>query len=413
LPTGVESAKQGIMGPIPTRVRLLIYTQILNTFGFGYFLIYLTAYLVEVNVVDAWGVGLILGVETVVLVLAGVPMGILSDRRGRKWFLIFGNALIPPSLLIFSLTHDFSWYVLAAALAGFAEACALGSWNALIADQTDLSNRDAAFSLSFIVSNVSLAAGFALPLAMPVLQPLLGVQSDLIHSGSLFVLGLLNVPIPFIVWLLLRGYREAPRTEEMREIPGELKMLLKFAGFNGIIGLGAGLIIPLMGTWLLYKFSVQDTYSGPFLAVSSMTIALVAVASPRLSKRYGPFNSILMTAGTSTVFMLSLAFVPNVFLAGGLYLIRASLMNMASPLIDSYLMGIIHPGRRGLGSAIAAIVWRLPNSVTTIIGGFVLYSGFSSGNGFLYDVPWLGASALYAVGIGLLYATFRHIKPQG
>jgi Na+/melibiose symporter-like transporter len=400
------------MGSIPTRVRLLIYTQILNSFGFGYFLIYLTAYLVEVNVVDAWGVGLILGVETVVLVLTGVPMGILSDRRGRKWFLILGNALIPPTLLAFSLTHDFTWYVLAAALAGFAEACSLGSWNALIADQTDLSNRDAAFSLSFIVGNVAFAAGFALPLAMPVLHAILGMPSDIIHSGSLFILGLLNVPIPFLVWLLLRNYKEAPRTQKTQEAPGELKMLLKFSGFNGIIGLGAGLIIPLMGTWLLYKFSVQDTYSGPFLAVSSMTIALVAVASPWLSKRYGPFNSILMTAGTSTVFMLSLAFVGNVFLAGGLYLIRASLMNMAQPLIDSYLMGIIHPGRRGLGSAIAAIVWRLPNSVTTIIGGFVLYSGLSSGNHFLYDVPWLGASALYVVGIGLLYATFRHIKPR-
>lgn len=410
---GAQSAKQGTIGSVPTRVRLLIYTQILNTFAFGYFLIYLTAYLVEINVLDAWGVGLILGLETVVLILAGIPMGILSDRRGRKWFLILGNSLLPLTLLIFSLTHDFAWYILGAALSGFAEACALGSWNALIADQTDLSNRDAAFSLSFIVSNVFLSAGFALPLAMPALQAFLGMSSDLIHSGSLFVLGLLNVPIPLFIWLLLRSYREAPSTEEKKETPGELKMLLKFSGMNGIIGLGAGLIVPLLGTWLLYKFSVQDTYSGPFLALSSITIALAAVASPRLSKKYGLFNSILMTAGSSTVFMLSLAFVPSVFLAGGLYLVRASLMNMASPLIDSYLMGIVHPSRRGLGSAIAAIVWRLPNSVTTIIGGFVLYSGFVSGNHFLYDVPWLGASALYVVGIGLLYASFRHIKPQG
>ena len=111
--------------------------------------------------------------------------------------------------------------------------------------------------------------------------------------------------------------------------------------------------------------------------------------------------------------MFSMAFIPNVLLAGAVYLVRASLMNMASPLIDSYLMGIIKPGRRGLGSAIAAIVWRLPNSVTTIIGGYVLSLGLNSGNHFLYDLPWLGAAAFYVLGIGLLYVNFRDVKPKG
>ena len=86
---------------------------------------------------------------------------------------------------------------------------------------------------------------------------------------------------------------------------------------------------------------------------------------------------------------------------------------MASPLIDSYLMGIVHPGRRGLGSAIAAIVWRLPNSVTTFIGGYILYEGLTTGNHFLYDLPWILASVLYALGIGLLFLNFRHVKPKG
>jgi MFS family permease len=394
-------------------VRLLIFTQILNTLAFGYFLIYLTAYLVEIQVIDAWGVGLVLGLETIVLILAGIPLGILSDRRGRKWLLILGNVLLPPTILIFALTHDFTWYLVGAALAGVAEAASLGSWNAIIADQTDLANRDAAFSLSFIVSNVFLSAGLALPLAMPLLQTTFGMSLDQVHSGTLVILGVLNFAVPFFIWQLLRNYKETPEPRKEGGDRQELRLLLKFSGLNGLIGLGAGLIIPLLGTWFLYKFSVPDTYSGPFLALSSMTIAFAAVASPRLSKRYGLFNSILMTAGSSTFFMFSLAFIPNVLLAGAAYLVRASLMNMASPLIDSYLMGIVKPGRRGLGSAIAAIVWRLPNSVTTIIGGYILYLGLNGGNHFLYDIPWIGAAALYVLGIGLLYLNFREVKPKG
>jgi MFS family permease len=239
------------------------------------------------------------------------------------------------------------------------------------------------------------------------------MTNDQVHSGALLILGLLNIGVPFFIWLLLRNYKEVREPKKEGDDSGELRMLLKFSGLNGIIGLGAGLIIPLLGTWMLYKFAVPDTYSGPYQALSGMTIAFAAIGSPRLSKKFGLFRSILMTAGSSTLFMFSLAFIPNVFLAGSVYLVRASLMNMAAPLIDSYLMGIVKPGRRGLASAIAAIVWRLPNSVTTIIGGYILLLGLTSGNHFLYDVPWLGAAALYVVGIGLLYVNFRDVKPKG
>lgn len=405
--------KLGFMASIPRRVKLLIFTQVLNTFAFGYFLVYLTVYLVEVKVTDAWGAGIILGLETVVVIVAGIPVGIMSDRTGRKKFLILGNSLLPPTLILFSLTHSFALYLIAGAVAGLAEACALGSWNAIIADQTDLSNRDAAFSLSFIVSNVFLSVGLALPLVLPSLQGAFGLGSDAAHSLTLLVLGISNLPIPFFIWYLLRNYKEVIVPQEKAEDTGDLRLLLKFSGMNGIIGLGAGLIIPLLGTWLLYKFAVTDIYSGPFLALSTMTIAFAAVGSPRLSRRYGLFNAILMTAGSSTFFMLSMAFIPNVFLAGASYLVRASLMNMATPLIDSYVMGIVHPSRRGLGSAISAIVWRLPNSVTTTLGGYILYLGFTTGNTFYYDVPWIVASMLYVVGILLIYSNFRNVKPKG
>jgi MFS family permease len=401
------------MASVPTRVKLLILTQLLNTLGFGYFMIYLSGYLVEVKVLDAAGVGIIFGIESLVMIAAGIPLGILSDKRERKWFLIVGNLLLPPMMFIFALTNDFSLFLVAALLAGLGEAASLSSWNAIIADQTDPSNRDAAFSLSFIVSNVGISAGLALPLVMPLLEGAWGMSPAQVHSGALLLVGIASIFVPPVLWALLRNYHEKPKEEEETKDRGDMRLLLKFSGMNGLIGLGAGLIMPLMATWLLYKFSVSNTFSGPYLALSGMTIAFAAVGSSRLSKRFGLFKAILMTAGSSTVFMFSMAFIPNLFIAGGVYIIRASLMNMASPLMDSYLMGIIHPGRRGLASAISAIVWRLPNSLSTILGGFILATGYRTGNHFLYDVPWLGAVAFYVAGITLLYANFRNVKTKG
>ncbi|MGP8124579.1 MAG: MFS transporter [Nitrososphaerales archaeon] len=408
-----HAARRGFMASIPTRVKLLVFTQLLNTMGFGYFLIYLSGYLVDVRVLNGESVGILFGLEGLVVIAAGIPLGIMSDRRGRKWFLIAGNLLLPPMMLIFALTYDFSLFLVAAVLAGLGEAASLSAWNAIIADQTDTGNRDAAFSLSFIVSNLGLSAGMALPFAMPALEAASGMTSARVHSDALLLIGVASIFVPLVLWALLRNYHEKPKRKEETKDSGDLRLLLKFSGMNGLIGLGAGLIIPLMATWLLYKFSVPDTFSGPFLAVSGLTIAFAALGSSRLSKRFGLFRAILMTAGSSTVFMFSMAFIPNLYLAGGVYIVRASLMNMASPLMDSYLMGIINPGRRGLASAISAIVWRLPNSLSTILGGFILAEGFNTGNHFLYDIPWLGAVAFYVAGIVLLYTNFRNVKTKG
>ena len=125
-----------------------------------------------------------------------------------------------------------------------------------------------------------------------------------------------------------------------------------------------------------------------------------------MSAKFGLLKSIVLTSGSSTLFMFSLAFIPSVFLAGGVYVVRAAMMNMSAPLMDSYLMGIIAPDRRGLASSISAIIWRLPNSVSTIVGGIILASGS-------YDLPWIAASLLYATAIGLLYVNFKNIKPKG
>jgi predicted MFS family arabinose efflux permease len=103
--------------------------------------------------------------------------------------------------------------------------------------------------------------------------------------------------------------------------------------------------------------------------------------------------------------MLSLAFVPTAALAGVLYLVRSTLMNMSSPLADSLLMGIVPKEQRGLASAINSLIWRLPNSVSTILGGMLLASGS-------YDVPFFIAAAFYMVSITLFYRIFKNIKPK-
>ncbi len=407
--------RHGVWSPVPPKVRLLILATVLNGFAFGYFLIYVMAFLPEIGF-EPSVVGTIFAIEGAALVLAGIPLAMLSDRHGRKWFVIIGSLLFAPTILVFGLTLNVGMLYAASALGGLAEAALLSSWNAMIADQTDLSNRDSAFSLSFIVSTAAFSLGSALPLAFGSIEGAMGLSAQAVHDWTFIILGLANLATPVVLWVLLRNYHEKPPEKKSEGVKfGVMKQTLKFSLINSIIGFGAGLIIPLIGTWLWLKFAIADGISGPYLALSGITIAFSAVASPRLSKKIGLFPAMLTTMGSSTVFMISLAFVPNVIAVGGLYLVRAALMNMNSPLMDSFLMGITPPNRRGLASTINAVIWRVPNNASTFIGGYILtYAAFdvpSLGISHL-DLPWVLATGLYLVGIVLLYTNFRHVKPS-
>ena len=86
--------------------------------------------------------------------------------------------------------------------------------------------------------------------------------------------------------------------------------------------------------------------------------------------------------------------------AAGLYVVRAMLMNMASPLADSLLMNLIAQDERATASALNAIVWRIPNAASTVVGASLL----STGN---LSLPFYLCTLLYVVSITLFYVLFR------
>ncbi len=398
-------ALRGAFSGIPSTVKWLIYLSSFGTVSYGYLVILISAYLPEPEVgLTSADVGLLLGVMGVTFVVFAVPIGILADRKGRKWILIAGMAGTVPPIFVFSMTQDMAYLILASVMMGATESAFMASWNALIADLTTKENRNAAFALSFVVGTAMFGLGFALPLAFPWLESTYGWDSYSVHMNALIILGLMTVISPVAYYWLLKDLKEELKPGKSFIRGKSLRILLKFSGVNSTIGLGAGFIIPLIPTWLFLKFGVPDTYSGPLLAVSSITMGFAAVVSTGLAKKYGMIRAIVLTQAMSTVFMFSLAFIPDAAVASAVYLVRAALMNMAVPLLDSFLMGIVSKEERGLASAINAIVWRLPNSASTVAGGYMLAAGE-------FEAPFYVATALYAVGVTLFYKMFKDVKP--
>jgi predicted MFS family arabinose efflux permease len=94
---------------------------------------------------------------------------------------------------------------------------------------------------------------------------------------------------------------------------------------------------------------------------------------------------------------------PNYVLAGIVYSMRALLMNMASPLSQSMIMGLVAEDERGAASGISGALWRLPNALSTFIGAWLM------GIGLLAE-PFFMASLFYIVSIMLFWHYFRKVK---
>ena len=165
---------------IPRKVRWIIYANAAGGVGFGYLMIFITAYYPQIGI-GPGTIGLILGAEGASMVVCAVPLGIYSDRRGRKSPLLVASAVLPPTILVFAFTTELRWLVLAAVVAGVAEGGFLATWNAIIADQTTTEQRNAAFALSFILGNVAGGLGFALPIIFPALEAWTGLDSRAVH----------------------------------------------------------------------------------------------------------------------------------------------------------------------------------------------------------------------------------------
>lgn len=384
--------------PAPTKAYFLILALVPMFLAIGFLQIVIGAWLVTVGF-TAVQAGTLISVQGGAAILSAIPLGIVSDAYGRKYILGLGAAAGAAALFAFSQTTDYAYLLVISTVLGLTEGASVTSWNALLADMTDTTNRNRVFSLSFVMINVTTGVGLVIPGVFPALQAAIGATNYALHRETLSLLGAASFVTPAALLLLLRSHRETYRPGGKWSGLKNTGTLLKLGVTWTTIGFGAGFVVPLIGAWFFYRFGVTDDLSGPILAFSGILTGLSAVASPWLATRFGQLRAILLTTGSSMVFMLSMAFVPTFGIAAGVYIVRTALMNMSGPLTDSFSMSIFPAEQRGLVSALSNMMFRLPNSFGTYFGGFVLGAG-------LLQTPFFIASVLYTVGLSGFYAFF-------
>lgn len=388
----------------PKEVKYLIYASIMPSVAYGLIFTDISYFLTIVQGVTAEFTGLIISLMGISTFVASILLGIAADVYGRKKLLVMGNILASVILVVFVLTTNPILLITVAILEGISEAAVLTSSSALLADKAEDNQRTSVFSLYGFVQSIAFGLGsFVIPSI--ILFEFVGfsnMESHILLYSSIAILS-------GVFTLIMLRVSESKKLKKhgsgvKKLLPGKSKVvLLKFTFTSAVLAFGAGLFVPLMAYWFNLQYGISDIISGPILAISSLLIALATLLAPYLAVRLGLVKSIVWTQAVSTLFMFAIPFSPNFALAGFLYSMRALLMNMASPLSWSMIMGLVAEDERGAASGISGALWRLPNALSTIIGAWLM------GIGLLAE-PFLIAALFYIVSIILFWIYFRGVK---
>ncbi len=381
---------------IPREANLLIYSSFFTWAAAGLLFISLQVFLVLEGISFATS-SLILGTFGIVSASSTLLFGGLADRYGKKKFVVMGGVLGSLALAIFAIDSNISHLFGAAVLAGLSEAMYASSWSALLADKAGNLKRTSAFGLSFFVATIASALG--------------GFSTSLL---GLMIVGVAAISLigPMIVYLKVSESRlETSQQSGFHILPRKGRgVVFRYAAYGIVIALGAGMVIPLIPGWAFLKYGLANDVTGPiFGGINSLVMGFANLATPRLARRFGTVRTIVLTQGSSTLFLFSIPFAPNFASASSIYIVRSMLMMMSNPAQNSLLMGLVPAEERSVASAIVASLWRLPNSFSTGIGGYIMGLATSPSNIYL-ALPFMICTVLYLTAITYFWRSFKDVR---
>lgn len=389
---------------LPKEAKYLIYSAVLPFIAYGMFYIDLSYFLTAVQGLSFELMGILVTAMGISTFVASIPLGVTADKYGRKRLYIIGNVMASAIIAVFALTTNLAILLVAAVVEGISEAAFAASANALLAEKAEEERRTSAYSLFGFVQGVAFGLG-SLMIPTVIIFESVGLTSKESHVLLYLILAALALVSTLFMFKITEPRRLKRHGVKVRDLlPKKSKdILVKYVLTSSMIAAGAGMVVPLMAAWLRLQYGISDTVSGPILGISSLVTGVATLAAPILARSFGLVKAITVTQSVSTVFMFIIPLSPNYISAGFAYTLRSFLMNMANPLEQSLIMGIVIEDERGVASGVSSALWSLPNALSSFVGAWFMGLG-------LLEAPFFLASLLYAVSIALFWHYFRNAR---
>ena len=358
----------GIAGGNPL-LGLICLVIFLDSVGYGVVVPVLPIYTKNLGVSD-FQVGFLFATYAIALLLAAVPMGILSDRLGRKPFILFGMFAMSGAFVFYAFANTYSMLVIARILDGLTAAATWSAGLALLGDRFE--DSEMGEKIGYAIGAMAVG-GIAGPLLGGVLSDAVGYRAPFYAIAAACLAG--GVAALFLKED--RGARRAsvPAWRMLKTVLGN-RMIMLACLITLITTTGLGLLEPTLPIYLKDHFAMSRTQIGILFGVTMFMYAAASPVSGKLSDRIGRRDPILMgLIATAVVAPLIVAFknVAAVYLFMGILGVTLTFLETPSiPLItDAMPKDGGEEFHYGTAFGLLNVFWSLGYALGPLVGGAI------------------------------------------
>jgi MFS family permease len=341
--------------------------------------------------------------------LVALPAGLLCERVGTKRAMLVSQASSFASIIQIVTLHP-SILLLASLITGLVGTIAWVASAPFMMENSQPEERTYLFSISWaamvIMGVIGSYVGGAMPdtlnaaLGLPVgveTGSAAGYRIALVISIALALA--ITVPILLIKEDKTIRRQKAGALLSLKNIKSP-STIIKFMIPTGLIGFGAGFIVPLFSIFFKLKFAATPEEIGTIFALGNVTLGIGTLAAPTLSNRIGKVKAAVVCQYFSMPFIMLMTLSPNLAMAAGAYFVRGAFMNMAGPVSTTFQMEIVTESERATTSGLMVMSDNIPRAVTASISGKMM-------TGSDFYTPFLFTTATYFVASSLYFVFFR------
>ena len=376
---------------------------------------------------DRTYLGLANGMTPAASLILAFPLGILTDRIGRKKAVFIGMIVLVVSDFIFISTSHRLLLLVTLFLGGIGEALYYVAATPLLTRLTTKENRVAIFSLRAALFTFSGVMGSYIGGQLPVWFESLGniAPGSVASYRGVLIFSFLILLLTLIpAWLIPPGESSTAEKASLKVGLGQIvddgkkvihnilhkKIFIQLFIPNLLVGFGAALMVPYLNLYLVETFAVSDQTLGTLFSIASLLTGVGTLFSPWMARRLGNrIRAIVFAQSSSLLFLLLLGFSPFLGLAVIGFWGRSALMNMTQPLYNAFSMEQVDEHEQGALSSILTLSWQTGWALMPSVSGFIQQN-------FGFPPIFITTAVLYAISTILIWSFFskheENIPPE-
>jgi MFS family permease len=386
----------------PPARRFLLATS-LTFAAYGASAVLFNLYLLEGGFRESF-VGQIVALGGLGMALTALPAFLLADRWGRRPCMVLGALIEGVSMLLRSIVLAPAAIAVGAFGCGVGQALFAIAAAPYLAEHSTARERTHLFSAFFVMELVAGMCGSAVAGWLPAWLAHLpaAMRPDLLMSYRItLVLAALVAAAGAIPMATIRGMHEALCQFTLESVNRASLQKLAPIGVEAIlIGAGAGLVIPFMNLYFKSRFACSSAQIGTIFSIGQVTTAIAMILGPAIALRFGKLKTATAVQLLSLPFLVTLGAEKHLPIAIGAFLVRATLMQSGTPLIQTFVMETLPPSLRVWSSSVVNMMWNAGWALSATLSGFVIQR-------FGYDKPFYITAVLYAAAAVYFYLSFR------